>query len=140
MWRTYWHRIYKRQRRRLMFNPLLYYSTISCIAESFPCIKTEVRSAYYSTIEPYLAIINHRIYNMDNYFTKIYVSLRRYFICLIYLSHILRLSPFSVRLYIIFLKEKVFSQKFQGYKLQNFYNKTKWKGMKKMKNKKEEYK
>ena len=107
-----------------MFNPLLYYSTISCIAESFPCIKTEVRSAYYSTIEPYLAIKSHKTYNMDNYFTEICVSPRKYFICLIYFA-LYTWIPLFVQCFIFNLSQKVFNQKRQGYKLQNFYIKNK---------------
>ncbi len=112
-----------------MINTILYYPFISVCAESIP-YNVEVRSAILSPHRAeFSAIISHKTYNMDNYFTEICVSLRRYFICLIYLSHILRLSPFSVRLYIIFLTEKVFNQKNQGYKLTNFYNKTKQKGI-----------
>ena len=93
-----------------MINPILYYSIISCIAESFPCIKTEVRSAYYSIIEPFLAIINHRIYNMDNYSTKIYVSPRKYFICLIYFA-LYTWIPLFVQCFIFNLSQKVIKPK-----------------------------
>ena len=111
-----------------MINLVLYYSFISdfVCTESIPQNKLKVRSVL---LFPYRAefstIISHKTYNMDNYFTEICVSLRRYFICLTYLLHILRLSPFSVQLYIISLTEKVFNQKSQGYKLTKFYNKNK---------------
>ena len=109
-----------------MINTILYYPFISVCAESIPQYKLKVRSAILSPHRAeFSAIISHKTYNMDNYLTEICVSLRRYFICLIYLLHILRLSPFSVQLYIIFLTEKVFNQKSQGYKLRKFYNKTK---------------
>jgi len=110
-----------------MINTILYYPFISVCAESIPwSYNPGVRSAILSPHRAeFSAIISHKTYNMDNYFTELCVSLRRYFICLIYLLHILRLSPFSVQLYIIFLTEKVFNQKSQGYKLRKFYNKTK---------------
>ena len=107
-----------------MINPVLYYSIISCIAESIPCIKTRVRSANYSIIEPFLAIISHRTYNMDNYSSKICVTPRKYFICLIYFA-LYTWIPLFVQCFIFTLSQKVFNQKIQGYILQNFYIKNK---------------
>ena len=69
-------------------------------------------------------IINHRIYNMDNYSTKIYVSPRKYFICLIYFA-LYTWIPLFVQCFIFTLYQKVFNQKIQDYNLTNFYNKNK---------------
>ena len=112
-----------------MINTILYYSFISdfVCTESIPQNKLKVRSVL---LFPYRAefstIISHKTYNMDNYFTELCVSLRRYFICLIYLFvAYTKIIPYFLRLYTTFLTEIVFNQKSQGYKLIKFYNKTK---------------
>ena len=116
-----------------MINTILYYSLISdfVCTESIPQNKLKVRSVL---LFPYRAefstIISHKTYNMDNYFTELCVSLRRYFICLIYLFvAYTKIIPYFLRLYTTFLTEIVFNQKSQGYKLIKFYNKTKQKGI-----------
>ena len=116
-----------------MINTILYYSFISdfVCTESIPQNKLKVRSVL---LFPYRAefstIISHKTYNMDNYFTELCVSLRRYFICLIYLFvAYTKIIPYFLRLYTTFLTEIVFNQKSQGYKLIKFYNKTKQKGI-----------
>ena len=114
-------------KKNLMINTILYYPFISVCAESIPQHKLKVRSAILSPYRAeFSAIISHKTYNMDNYFTEICVSLRRYFICLIYLFvAYTKIIPYFLRLYTISLTEIVFNQKSQGYKLTNFYNKTK---------------
>ena len=116
-----------------MINTILYYSFITdfVCTESIPQNKLKVRSVL---LFPYRAefstIISHKTYNMDNYFTELCVSLRRYFICLIYLFvAYTKIIPYFLRLYTTFLTEIVFNQKSQGYKLIKFYNKTKQKGI-----------
>ena len=116
-----------------MINTILYYSFISdfVCTESIPQNKLKVRSAILSPHRAeFSAIISHKTYNMDNYFTELCVSLRRYFICLIYLFvAYTKIIPYFLRLYTTFLTEIVFNQKSQGYKLIKFYNKTKQKGI-----------
>ena len=110
-----------------MINIIIYYPFISVCAESIPQYKLKVRSAILSPHRAeFSAIISHKTYNMDNYFTEICVSLRRYFICLIYLFvAYTKIIPYFLRLYTTSLTEIVFNQKSQGYKLTKFYNKTK---------------
>ena len=114
-----------------MINTILYYPFISVCAESIPQYNLKVRSAILSPHRAeFSAIISHKTYNMDNYFTELCVSLRRYFICLIYLFvAYTKIIPYFLRLYTISLTEIVFNQKSQGYKLTKFYNKTKQKGI-----------
>ena len=115
-----------------MINTILYYPFISVCAESIPWnYNPGVRSAILSPHRAeFSAIISHKTYNMDNYFTELCVSLRRYFICLIYLFvAYTKIIPYFLRLYTTFLTEIVFNQKSQGYKLTKFYNKTKQKGI-----------
>jgi len=54
-----------------MINTILYYPFISVCAESIPQHKLEVRSAILSPHRAeFSAIISHKTYNMDNYFTE----------------------------------------------------------------------
>ena len=62
---------------------IIYYNPYIQHSRSFPLDRNrEVRSAFTTLIEPLLAIITDISYNMDSHFTKIYLSLARYSICL----------------------------------------------------------
>ena len=108
-----------------MINTILYYPFISVCAESIPQYKLKVRSAILS---PYRAekvrIIIDSNYNLSNYFSVFYHTPRKYFTCLIYFA-LYTWIPLFVQCFIFNLSQKVFSQKRQGYKLQNFYIKNK---------------
>ena len=94
------------------------------IAESIPCLITEDRSAYYTLHRGHLAIISCRTYNMDNYFTKICISPRKYFICLIYFVAYTWIIPFLCATFIFTSNQKVFNQKIQGLYIKYYiYNK-----------------
>ena len=111
--------------KKLMINTILYYPFISVCAESIPQYKLKVRSAILSPYRAeFSAIISHKTYNMDNYFTEICVSPRKYFTCLIYFA-LYTWIPLFVQCFIFTLYQKVFNQKIQDYNLTNFYNKNK---------------
>ena len=109
-----------------MINTILYYPFISVCAESIPQYKLKVRSAILSPYRAeFSAIISHKTYNMDNYFTEICVSPRKYFICLIYFISHTWIIPSFYDTFIKHLFKRVFNQKYRYLILQNFYNKTK---------------
>jgi len=114
-----------------VINTILYYPFISVCAESIPwSYNPGVRSAILS---PYRAekvrIIIDSNYNLSNHFSVFYHTPRKYFTYLIYFA-LYTWIPLFVQCFIFNLIQKVFNQKNQGYNLTNFYNKTKWKGMK----------
>ena len=112
--------------KKLMINTILYYPFISVCAESIPQYNLKVRSAILSPHRAeFSAIISHKTYNMDNYFTEICVSPRKYFICLIYFISHTWIIPSFYDTFIKHLFKRVFNQKYRYLKLQNFYNKTK---------------
>ena len=96
-----------------MINSCFYITPFICrIAESNPpIIIGRLDLLITPFIEVFIAIINHRIYNMDNYFSKICVTPRKHFICLICSALYTRIIPFFSNALLYPYTEKVFNQK-----------------------------